>query len=577
MEEERQVQQGDGGRSDLFVELASRLRDIARGSTPTEVAQAAVGVARWALGADISWCGFRVEDALVMGAYENLHPSMADVWKLPIGVGIGGLVAATGQLRRATDYLHDPRRIPVLKSIIDDAGVRGVVCAPVVGDGVVLGVLYIADRQPRVFSDREADLAVSIAAHAGDALSCLDRNSRARAKLEELEETVQQSREASEDLLEVADALAMANEVGVGLRFLASRLGVEVRLHDQFGHLLRKAGDVLGETQLRVRLTADPSDLGELEVITDAPLSKRSADLVHQTARLIVLQILRERSGMEAELQLRSEFFSGLLAGTLQNDDEQVLRRASLLGLDLDEPMIVICVGVHLGSDKQSLASAPPTRLIRQAVERAAREQLGRPVVSLRAEEIVVVAEVGDRDHAALRGQVAALIESASRVRGTELSAGMGRICTTLSDYAESYSQATTALSVASQRPEPRTVVTPADLGLYGLLGLGASRRSLQSIVEQALGPLIASDTHTGSDYVATLDAFLANDRHLERAAKALYVHANTVRYRLNRIHEISGIDLHDVESRFLVELALRVRAALAPVSSVAEGNALGN
>jgi len=354
MEERREEQQVDGALADSFLELGSRLRAIARGSTPTEVAQAAVGVARWALGADISWCGFHVGDALVMGAYENLHPSMADVWKLPIGTGIGGLVAATGKPRRATDYLHDPRRVPVLKSLIDDAGVRGVVCAPVIGDSVVLGVLYIADRRPRTFTDAETDLAGLIAAHAGDALSRLDRDSRARAELEELAQLVEQSRSASEDLLEVADALAMANDVAVGLRFLASRLGVEVRLHDQFGNLLRKAGDVLGESQFRVRLTADPSDLGELEVIADAPLSKQSADLVHQSARLIILQILRERSGMEAELQLRSEFFSGLLAGTLRDDDEQILRRASLLGLDLGESMIVICVGVHHASDKKN-------------------------------------------------------------------------------------------------------------------------------------------------------------------------------------------------------------------------------
>jgi DNA-binding PucR family transcriptional regulator len=108
--------------------------------------------------------------------------------------------------------------------------------------------------------------------------------------------------------------------------------------------------------------------------------------------------------------------------------------------------------------------------------------------------------------------------------------------------------------------------VTPADLGLYGLFGHGASRQSLQSIVDQALGPLIEADARTASEHIKTLDAFLANDRHLERAAKSLHVHVNTVRYRLNRIQEISAIDLHDVESRFLVELALRARAALPEV-----------
>jgi sugar diacid utilization regulator/putative methionine-R-sulfoxide reductase with GAF domain len=560
MEEAAQVKPSD---VDSLVELTGRLREIGHGSSPTEVAQVAVRTARWALQAEISWCGFRHGDALVMGAYENLHPRMADVWRLPLGHGIGGRVAATGTTLRADDYRHDPRRVPVLKSLIDDAGVRGAVCAPVTGDGVVFGVLYVADRRPRAFSDQEAELATLIAACAGDALSRLDREATVEAQVAQFEREIVHSRAAREDLLEVADALADANDVVAGLRFLASRLGVEVRLHDQFGNLLRKAGDVLGDTQLRVPLTADPSELGQFEVIADAPLEKGAAELIHQTARLIVLQILRERSGLEAELQLHSQFFSGLLAGTLDDDEEGLLRRASLLGLDLREPMVVICIGVHQGSTRSPAARTPPTRLMRQAVERAAREQFHRPVVSLRSEEVVVVAEVGERDHASLHEHVAELVQRASRARGTELSAGIGRICTGLSDYPEAYYQAAMALSLAVQRPAPRALVTPADLGLYGLFGHGASRQSLQSIVEQALGPLIEADARTGSEYVKTLDAFLANDRHLERTAKALHVHVNTVRYRLNKIREISAVDLHDVESRFLVELALRARAAL--------------
>jgi DNA-binding PucR family transcriptional regulator len=82
-------------------------------------------------------------------------------------------------------------------------------------------------------------------------------------------------------------------------------------------------------------------------------------------------------------------------------------------------------------------------------------------------------------------------------------------------------------------------------------------------MVEQALGPLLESDAQSGSDYVRTLDAYLSCDRHLERTAAALHVHPNTVRYRITKAQEKLGVDLHDVEHRFLLELALRVQAAL--------------
>jgi DNA-binding PucR family transcriptional regulator len=56
---------------------------------------------------------------------------------------------------------------------------------------------------------------------------------------------------------------------------------------------------------------------------------------------------------------------------------------------------------------------------------------------------------------------------------------------------------------------------------------------------------------------------YLASDRRLERTANDLHVHPNTVRYRLTKIQEMLGVSLRDVEERFLLELALRVRAAL--------------
>jgi purine catabolism regulator len=42
-----------------------------------------------------------------------------------------------------------------------------------------------------------------------------------------------------------------------------------------------------------------------------------------------------------------------------------------------------------------------------------------------------------------------------------------------------------------------------------------------------------------------------------------LHVHVNTLRYRLGKIQELLGVDLHDVDARFVLELALRVHAIL--------------
>ena len=117
---------------------------------------------------------------------------------------------------------------------------------------------------------------------------------------------------------------------------------------------------------------------------------------------------------------------------------------------------------------------------------------------------------------------------------------------------------AQSALSLIRSYPERAELVTQ-----MARLAHDETRDTLQSVVSGMLGPLLESDATTQSEYVKTLSAFLANDRHFEPTAKQLHVHVNTLRYRLSRIQDISGVDLHDVNRRFLLELALRIHAGL--------------
>ena len=58
------------------------------------------------------------------------------------------------------------------------------------------------------------------------------------------------------------------------------------------------------------------------------------------------------------------------------------------------------------------------------------------------------------------------------------------------------------------------------------------------------------------TDYVATLGAYLAAFGDIATAAATMNVHSNTLRYRLKRIGEITGVDLARPVDRFMLELA---------------------
>ncbi|WP_214371202.1 PucR family transcriptional regulator [Pseudonocardia sp. H11422] len=76
--------------------------------------------------------------------------------------------------------------------------------------------------------------------------------------------------------------------------------------------------------------------------------------------------------------------------------------------------------------------------------------------------------------------------------------------------------------------------------------------------MERWLGSLIAHDARCGTELTATLSEFLEHHGNLDRTASALGIHRSTLRYRLFRIRELTGFDVHDAATRFSLLRGIR-------------------
>jgi len=80
----------------------------------------------------------------------------------------------------------------------------------------------------------------------------------------------------------------------------------------------------------------------------------------------------------------------------------------------------------------------------------------------------------------------------------------------------------------------------------------------LRSFTERLLGPLAEYDAHHNAELLPTLRSFLACDGSWSACASRMYVHVNTVRYRIGRIETLTGRDLSALPDRVDFFLALR-------------------
>jgi DNA-binding PucR family transcriptional regulator len=96
------------------------------------------------------------------------------------------------------------------------------------------------------------------------------------------------------------------------------------------------------------------------------------------------------------------------------------------------------------------------------------------------------------------------------------------------------------------------------DLGVYRLLATLDDVVDIQRFVEQWLGWLIEYDANHGAELVRTIEAYVESGRSVGATSSSLDVHRNTVKYRLRRITELSGLDLTDPDTAFNVQFAGR-------------------
>jgi DNA-binding PucR family transcriptional regulator len=111
----------------------------------------------------------------------------------------------------------------------------------------------------------------------------------------------------------------------------------------------------------------------------------------------------------------------------------------------------------------------------------------------------------------------------------------------------------------AFRRPESEAVLSADDLGAGRLLLSSTDPAGAERFAEETLGDLL-SDAEGMADLMATLRTFFETARSVRRSAAQLAVHENTVRYRLVRIEEITGLPIAgDADAQLSAQLALLV------------------
>jgi GGDEF-like domain/PucR C-terminal helix-turn-helix domain len=261
-------------------------------------------------------------------------------------------------------------------------------------------------------------------------------------------------------------------------------------------------------------------------------------------ATVLAVELARLRALADSELRVRRELVQDLLTGTT---DENAYQRAEALGYDLGRPHRVIVVEVTGHPDDDLL----------YALRRALREQGLTALAGTLAGSVVLLAPDGGTDWEALRRA------TMDQLGGGHCRIGVGDPYPRPSELPQSLREAQLALRLQKASAAAEQVSVFAELDVFRMLSSVGDLGDIERFTDKWLGTLARYDASKHTDLLNTLSQYLRHGGGYEVTARSLSVHRSTLKYRLQRIRELTGYDLADPETHFNLELATRAWVTL--------------
>jgi PucR family transcriptional regulator, purine catabolism regulatory protein len=278
------------------------------------------------------------------------------------------------------------------------------------------------------------------------------------------------------------------------------------------------------------------------------PLTEFDRLTLHQAVTVVALELLRRRVADDTERRLAGDVLTAMVSGEL--DGPELARRLEPFGL----------------RDRAAVLVLTPPRPLKTAAEdalgRALRDEAPAGLAAGTGRFSCVLLppprDGGDEELFALAERLRARV---SREVGAELAAGAGRMVPA-GELRRAFHEARCALEARglAVNGSPAGLATYRDLGSFQLLLSLQDDEALRLFCDSILAPIEEGEGAYGGELMRSLEAFIECNGQWERAARQLYCHRHTLRYRIRRVEELTGRSLDSARDRIDFWLALRGR-----------------
>ncbi len=315
-----------------------------------------------------------------------------------------------------------------------------------------------------------------------------------------------------------------------------------------------------------VRIDVNGSLHGFLVILeTHRVLDTQDFMAMETASTIIALEFLKQEIVYQTEKQIRVELLEDLISGNFRSEGD-VIRRAGYLNFNLASQTAVFVISID-GLNKKGHNASLEHQLKDKLVQFIYQffQNSGGAMLLVKSDHLTgLVRVISGNAMMPLRRRLEELqTKTLTKWPGLKLSIGVGRKAETVHQIKKSYEEASDALRIARFMHEYNDITFFEDLGSYSFLFELGDSLAMRNFFERTLGQILVYDRQNNGELFKTLVCYFKNDCNLRITAEQLYIHKNTVLYRIRKVEEISGLSMANTEHRFNLHLSLKLSQVL--------------
>ncbi|WP_176764558.1 PucR family transcriptional regulator [Natribacillus halophilus] len=281
---------------------------------------------------------------------------------------------------------------------------------------------------------------------------------------------------------------------------------------------------------------------------------KMDLAILEKASTLLALEFLKIKVKFDVEQQYKNEFLRDILLNE-KMDEYDLVERGKLYRFSLDSRYV--CIALHFVNNGQFSFLDAVNR-----VDNYLKSKYKHALVGHISNFILVLIPTKDISEIEFEKQMHSLsryLHKDDKTKEHLLAMGIGRHYPGVKGMQNSYYEAKKAGLLATDIRDSFSILYYEDLGIYRLFDQIRDGVEMKQFYQDTIGKLISSDQENQVQLLETLDAYFAQDEKLQETANNLYIHVNTLKYRLNKIEKITGYNLKATEEKIMLALGLKI------------------